>query len=71
MEVRIVVRLVKLEGKAPKVITEEEAKFPIGVCTCGLSSNFPFCDGSHKRTEDEETGFVYVYDKNTRVKVKL
>jgi CDGSH-type Zn-finger protein len=63
-------RLVKLEGKAPKVISEKEAKFPIGVCTCGLSHNFPFCDGSHKRTEDEEEGVVYVYDGNTRVKVE-
>jgi len=63
-------RLVKLEGKAPKVINEEEAEFPIGICTCGLSSNFPFCDGSHKRTEDEEEGGIYAYDVNSRVKLK-
>ena len=65
----IVVRLVKLAGKAPKIITENEAQFPIGICTCGLSKNFPFCDGSHKRTEDEESGVVYIYDENARVQV--
>lgn len=63
-------RLVRMEGKAPKVINEEEAKFPIGICTCGLSSNFPFCDGSHKRTEDEEEKGIYVYDENSRVRLK-
>jgi CDGSH-type Zn-finger protein len=70
LEVEDMARLVKLEGKEPKVITEEEAKFPIGICTCGLSANFPFCDGSHKRCADEEEGSLYVYDANSRVRVK-
>jgi CDGSH iron-sulfur domain-containing protein 3 len=29
---------------------------------CGLSSNQPFCDGSHKKTADEETDKVYRYN---------
>ena len=29
---------------------------------CGLSKNQPFCDGSHKKTRDEEEGKVYEYD---------
>jgi CDGSH-type Zn-finger protein len=29
---------------------------------CGLSANLPYCDGSHKRTRDEEAGKTYVYD---------
>ena len=29
---------------------------------CGLSRNQPFCDGSHKKTKDEESGKVYAYD---------
>ncbi|GCC11405.1 iron-binding zinc finger CDGSH type [archaeon] len=63
-------RIVKLEGKEPKVITEDEAKFPIGICTCGLSTNFPFCNGSHERCGGEEEGSLYAYDGNSRVRVK-
>jgi hypothetical protein len=29
---------------------------------CGLSSNQPFCDGSHKKTADEEADKVYRYN---------
>ena len=32
------------------------------ICMCGLSSNQPFCDGSHKKTADEEAGKVYRYN---------
>ncbi len=32
------------------------------ICMCGLSKNQPFCDGSHKKTADEENGKVYEYD---------
>ena len=32
------------------------------ICMCGLSNNQPFCDGSHKKTADEEAGKVYRYD---------
>ncbi|WP_373468453.1 hypothetical protein [Acidianus infernus] len=32
-----------------------------------MSRNKPFCDGSHKRTLDEEEGSVYVYDENGRI----
>lgn len=61
-------RLVKLEGKEPlEVEAGDESKW---ICTCGLSANFPFCDGSHKRAEDEEEGSVYVYDEESRVRLK-
>ena len=29
---------------------------------CGLSSNQPFSDGSHKKTADEEAGKIYRYN---------
>jgi CDGSH iron-sulfur domain-containing protein 3 len=32
------------------------------LCRCGLSSNQPFCDGSHKLALDEDPGKLYWYD---------
>ncbi|WP_132058889.1 CDGSH iron-sulfur domain-containing protein [Halorussus amylolyticus] len=34
----------------------------IAVCLCGLSEEYPFCDGSHRATEDEDDGAVYKYE---------
>jgi CDGSH-type Zn-finger protein len=33
----------------------------VAVCLCGLSADRPFCDGSHRATEDEEPGVRYKY----------
>jgi CDGSH-type Zn-finger protein len=63
-------RLVKKECKRPldiKVGTKS-----IRICMCGLSSNQPFCDDSHKKTADEEDNKTYVYEKegDNRIEVK-
>ncbi len=62
-------RLVKLTEKGPYKIEAGEGVYYI--CQCGLSKKFPFCDGSHKKTKDEEEGKLYIYDENSRVEVRL
>jgi len=58
------VREVTLEATGPLRLDEDDIddeKGDIAVCRCGLSDEFPLCDGSHRRTEDEETGVRYKY----------
>ena len=40
----------KIAGTAPMPIEVEEGKSYFW-CSCGMSSNQPFCDGSHKGSE--------------------
>jgi len=53
-------RLVRKEDRGPlEVKVGDASKW---ICMCGLSNNQPFCDGSHKKTADEEAGKVYRYN---------
>jgi len=56
----------KIADKKPAAVELEEGK-TYYYCTCGESSNQPFCDGSHRGTdfspqpfEAEKTGTAYV-----------
>jgi CDGSH-type Zn-finger protein len=62
-------RLVEHERKTPYEIAEG-TELPVYICACGLSNNKPFCDGSHKRTRDEEGTTLYCYDDSARIKVE-
>ncbi|MFW5937372.1 MAG: CDGSH iron-sulfur domain-containing protein [Halanaeroarchaeum sp.] len=53
------------EATGPKILDEDDfddGKGNIAICMCGLSANYPFCDGSHAGTADEESGTVYKYE---------
>ena len=62
-------RLVEHERNTPYEIAEG-TELPVYICGCGLSKNKPFCDGSHKRTRDEEVAVLYSYDDSVRIKVE-
>ena len=53
----------KVAGKAPQIIGLEEGK-SYAWCACGLSTNQPFCDGSHKGTGYKP--HVFKADKNKK-----
>lgn len=62
-------RLVELDATGPRrldVSDLDPEKGDIAVCQCGLSDRYPFCDGSHRVTEDEDedTCYRYVGDEN-------
>ena len=57
------------EADGPYFIDEAEFEAQdrdIAICRCGLSAEFPHCDGSHRAAEDEEEGVVYRYEDGER-----
>jgi len=57
-------RLIKHTGVGPvEVPASDKSQW---VCMCGLSSNYPFCDGRHKLAKQQEAeGKVYCYEGDT------
>ena len=49
----------------PTRLTEsdiDEEHGDIAICMCGLSAEYPFCDGSHRGTRDEDPDTRYKYE---------
>ncbi|WP_128478657.1 CDGSH iron-sulfur domain-containing protein [Halorussus pelagicus] len=42
----------------------DDEKGGVAVCLCGLSAEYPFCDGSHNATDDEEPSVRYKYEND-------
>lgn len=58
-------REVTHSARGPLKIDEDdidEEKGDVAICLCGLSREYPFCDGSHRVTEDETEGVRYKYE---------
>jgi CDGSH-type Zn-finger protein len=53
-------REIRCDGTGP--IKVEPSDKPLWICGCGLTQNGPQCDGSHKKTRQEEDGKLYRYD---------
>lgn len=59
-------REVTHEATGPLKLDEsdiDDEKGDVAVCLCGLSEEYPFCDGSHRATEDEGDA-VYKYEND-------
>jgi CDGSH-type Zn-finger protein len=52
------------DAHGPEIVDEDDIgeKGNIAICMCGLSADYPFCDGSHNATTDEVDGTTYKYE---------
>lgn len=57
-------RIIIHRGKGPIPVKDRRGITVAAICTCGLSKKYPFCDGSHIKTKDEEEDKIYVYTQD-------
>lgn len=55
-------RMVYHDATGPQEV--KPAQQSVWICMCGLSQDYPFCDGSHKKARQEDPAKMYVYDKD-------
>ena len=56
------IKLGEVKGLKELLTDEKTRGYELHICACGLSKNKPFCDGTHMKTDAEETGKIYTYD---------
>lgn len=54
-------RIVQLEDHKPLLVKKAEMTEDVWICRCGLSADWPYCDGTHKKTFGEQPGKLYKY----------
>lgn len=61
-------RMIKHEATSPFEI--KPAPQSTWVCMCGLSANYPLCDGSHKQArQQEQPGKLYRYQDGKAIEL--
>lgn len=58
-------RVIVHDETGPLKLDEDDIdpeKGDVAICLCGLSESYPYCDGSHRATADEDDGTLYEYD---------
>ena len=62
-------RMIRHEATGPHELKPQEKS--AWICMCGLSRNYPLCDGAHKKARQEEPGKCYIYDRNCQDVVEV
>ncbi|MDY6817675.1 MAG: CDGSH iron-sulfur domain-containing protein [Halobacteriales archaeon] len=60
-------RLIEHDATGPRKLDASDLhpeKGDIAICQCGLSAEYPFCDGSHRATSEEDPERLYRYDND-------
>lgn len=56
-------RLHAIDDDTPLIIREEDLEGgAVAVCRCGMSDQWPYCDGTHQDVQDEGDD-LYVYER--------